>query len=722
MDLQEVLERRRRRHRQPTDEELKRLPFRRAFVYGRVSKPEQIRMSEQSIKEIADLVKLARDDGYIGQLPQEEVERRINDIQKEKPGAIMLWEDGEITVDCRDLGISGQLPEGKRPGLALITQKLEAGEIGCIYLTEGMGRLSRDRERVLSYQLLRLVKSQQCRVRTPDGLWNPVIDRDWEYLDEELQDAAQELKIMGRRLQRRRNNKAREGRHVGCAVIPGFIVEVEGQRQDGRYIFGKWKAYPPHAEVVNIMLRYLVRLRSPIRAAQALRADNVVFPYFPPELSYMVNRTRLRTCPRTPSGYAITPAMVSGMAQNPFLIGVWSFSNQPPIIDNHDHIVDDDLFWEAYEVAAKERKPRGKAVQFQPMPFSGLLWCGNHPVPERVTSNSRDGCYVCRRHYTLGLGPICMDINHHILDVPLLDAVLGQLDFTPYADEVLTKLETDYEKGKINDVNRRRQEAELEQRIKRLKSYLGSSDPEKEDTYWSLIREAQSELDALRVAPRPQAIPAALNVQLVRKLLAKLRTDWERYSPILRNRLLKIFIDRVEIKPGKKQVEANIIWKIGLEQRLLIYRPGPHGGLHKIWSEQEKEILRSSWSSATKEDIMKALPNRTWHGITQQAMKMGIKRPTYRPPYDTWYPWTEDDDARLVELYNGGKPLADIAAELGRTVPGIACRLRTKGLSRPRPSQKKMPRWESLGNNLIGSETSGRGPYQTTTGCSCKGC
>ena len=721
MELQEILERRRRRRR-PTEEELKRLPFRRAFVYGRVSKPEQVRESEQSIKEIADLVKLARADGYLSFLPQEEVEGRVQAIQQGKPGALLVWEDGEITVDCRDLGVSGQLPEGKRPGLASLTQKLEAGEIGCLYLTEGMSRLSRDRERVLSYQMLKLLKSQQCRVRTPDGLWNPAIDRDWEYLDEELQDAAQELKVMGRRLQRRRNNKAREGRHVGCAAVPGFIIEVEAQRPDGRYVFGKWKAYPPHAEVVNIILRYFVRLRSAIKTARALHDDGIVFPYFPPELAYMVNRTRLRACPRTPAGYAITPALVTGLAKNPALIGVWQFSDQPPIIDNHDHIVDDDLFWEACEIALKERKPRGKAVRFEPLPFSGLLRCYNHPVPERVVSNTNDGTYACRRQYTLGQGPVCMDICSHALDIPLLETILGQLDFTPYADEVLTRLQADYEKGKAEEAHRRRQEAELEQRIKRLKGYLGSPDPEKEETYWNLIREAQAELDAIRARPPAKAMPASLNVQLVRKLLARLKLDWDHYSPTLRNRLLKIIIDWVEIRPGKKVVEATIVWKVGLRQSLRIYRPLPHGGYEKAWTTDEDEILRSLWSSAPKEDIIKALPRRTWKGITQRAKRLGVRRPRHRSPCDTWYPWKEDEDARLVEMYNRGDALHDIAASLGRSMAAVACRIHTRGLSRPQPSRKKMSVWESLGNNLIGSETSGQEPYQNPTGYRKRGC
>jgi len=707
MNIQEVVERRRRRQ-SPSEEDLWHLPFRQAFVYGRVSKPDQIRESEQSIKEIAHLVALARGDGYMTTLPQEEVDRRVQAIQRGLPEAVMVWGDGEVTVECRDLGLSGQLPEDRRPGLANLWRRLEAGEVGCVYLTEGMSRLSRDQDRVLSYQLLKLLKEQQCRVRTPDGLWNPIIERDWQYLHEELEDAAQELKVMGKRLRRRRNNKAREGKHVGCPVVAGFIVDIESQRPDGRYVFGKWKAYPPHVEVVNIALKYLVKLRSAFRAAHALREKNVVFPYFPPELEYMVSRTALRACPKTPAGYAITPALLTALAQNPALIGVWSFSNQPAIIDNHDRIVDDDLFWQAYEVAAKERKPRGKAVGFQPLPFSSLLWCCNHPLPQRVSSHSNDGTYVCNRDYVLGQGPICMDISHHVLDMPLLAVVLGQLDFTPYADEVLAKLEAEHEAGRAQESYRRRQQAELERRIKHLKSYLGSPDPEREETYWGLIKEAQAQLDQLRVQPRHEVLPSPLNIRLVRNLLARLRVDWERYSPVIRNRLLQLFLERVELRPSKRQVEATVIWKVGLQQSLVIERPASNGGADKPWVAEEDEILRLLWPSSPRHEVEAALPRRTWKGIALRAFRLGIRRSRVRHSPETWRAWTEEEDAGLVERYNRGDPLVDIAVGLGRSLAGVACRIRTRELSRPRPQQKRMPVWHLEDDNLSGSEAACR--------------
>jgi len=46
-----------------------------------------------------------------------------------------------------------------------------------VYLTEGVSRLSRDKDRILPYELLRLLKKHSMPGKNPEGVWNPVIDR-----------------------------------------------------------------------------------------------------------------------------------------------------------------------------------------------------------------------------------------------------------------------------------------------------------------------------------------------------------------------------------------------------------------------------------------------------------------------------------------------------------------------------------------------------------------
>ncbi|MDD4986005.1 MAG: recombinase family protein, partial [Dehalococcoidales bacterium] len=265
MNLNEIIQTVRQARAVPGEDELRALPYKKAFVYGRVSSQGQIRDSHESIMEIAKLLDIAIKDGYRTALVASDVEKWLGDIQS---GADIhrALEDGGILIDCRDLGLSGSLGEEKRPGLATLSEKMKSGEIGAVYLTEGMSRLSRDRDRVLGYKLLKLLKEQKCRIRTPEGVYNPAIPRDWENLAEDIEDSADEMKKFGIRLGRRRASKAAEGRHVGSPVSPGYIVAIEGQRRDGAFILGKWQPYPAHKQKVIEALQEVVKQGSLLKA------------------------------------------------------------------------------------------------------------------------------------------------------------------------------------------------------------------------------------------------------------------------------------------------------------------------------------------------------------------------------------------------------------------------------------------------------------------------
>ena len=217
----------------PDKEDLRRLPFRKAFIYGRVSSPGQVRDSHESIREIASLVVLAKEDGYKTGLHPDQVEDWLLSIQK-GTGVKGVMEDGEVLVNVQDLGLSGQLSSDRREGLTKLQRSIEAGQTGAVYVTEGVGRLSRDQDRILPFQLLKMLKEHQCRLRTPEGIWNPAIDSDWEVLAEEFEDAIGELKVWRKRLFRRKAQKATRGEFVGEPIPAGYIPVhsgTEAQRQ-----------------------------------------------------------------------------------------------------------------------------------------------------------------------------------------------------------------------------------------------------------------------------------------------------------------------------------------------------------------------------------------------------------------------------------------------------------------------------------------------------------
>jgi DNA invertase Pin-like site-specific DNA recombinase len=704
MDLQEIIQSIRASRSLPSDEDLRRLPYKKTFIYGRVSSQGQVRESRESIMEIATLVLIAKKDGCRTALEQREVGKWLESIQNGEDVPRVI-EDGDVVVNCRDLGLSGSLSEDKRPGLRDLWQGVESGEIGAVYLTEGMSRLSRDRDRVLGYKLLKLLKEHQCRIRTPEGVYNPAIPRDWESLAEDVEDSADEMKKLGTRLGRRRASKAAEGRHVGSPVCPGYIVAVEGQNRDGSYIFGKWQLYTPHQQVVMEALKEVVRQRSLYRASQVLWARRLVFPFFPEELKYMETRSTLRFYRKDSNGYIITYNALKGLATNLKLVGIWQWRDII-IENNHKAAVPVDLFEQAYEIATSP-KPKGRAAYAEPMEWAGLLYCYNHEEPKRLSPLNRERRWSCRLVTQPATGASCLQIADHMLTAPLTRAFLDCLDLTPHAEAVLEKLKSEVSQTGVEESQRRRAEAESERRIANLERYLGTcDDSEREETYWRLIREEKVKLELLRRRPAaPRATP--LDLEKVAHFLEHLDREWGHYPSRLRNQLIKLLIDRVEVRHDAAHIEATIVWKVGLRQVINISRPATNFAKEKLWRAEEDSLLRMLWPSSSRQAIMAALPGRTWAAISQRAERLGIKREWVRLEAPKGRRWTEEEEEKLRELYPAEASVDNIARKLGRSRVTVINKARTMGLSRPKElrCRRREPAWEPITIKLF-QETS----------------
>jgi DNA invertase Pin-like site-specific DNA recombinase len=707
MNLEEIIRSIRQATSVPGEDDLRSLPFKKAFVYGRVSSQGQVKESQESIREIAKLVAIAKKDGYHSDLEPDDVEKWLQSIQNGGDVSRVI-NDGDITVNCRDLGLSGSLGEDKRPGLGNLWEGVESGEIGAIYLTEGMSRLSRDRDRVLGYKVLKLLKEHKCRIRTPEGVYNPAIPRDWENLADDIEDSADEMKKLGIRLGRRRASKAAEGRHVGNPVCPGYIVTIEGQRRDGSYIMGKWQPYPPHQEIVITALEELVRQRSIYRATQALHARGVVFPFFPEELRYMETRSVLRQYLKNEKGYVITARALKGLATNLKLLGIWQWMDIL-IENNHPAIVPVELFLQGYEIAVSN-KPKGRAAYIEPLEWLGLLYCYNHEQPVRVAGHSTRRRWACAHYYQRGLGPRCLYIEDHLLTPPLTKEFLRCLDLTPHAEAVLKKLKAEVNEQSFEESKRCRREAELKARIANLERHLGSGDPEREETYWRLIKEAKAELQFVRQRPSEPS-STVMDLEKVTEFLQNLEGNWEKYPGSLRNRLLTLLVDRVELRHDLSHIEATIVWKVGFRQVVSIKRSSVRFTKEKRWRPQEENLLRMLWPSASWETLAAALPERTPAAINKKACKLKLKRQWGRKPLDKAQRWTEEDKKQLSELYTKGLSIREIAIKLGRTEQAIKARASIIGVHRPRGfyPRKVRPVWEAENIKVMQDSTSPSG-------------
>ncbi len=686
LTLADIINSKKSRQRKPDEDEIRRLPYKYAFIYGRLSSPGQVKDHHESMRAIALLVDLAIKDGYDTKITAAAVEKWLNDIQKGKaePG---VWSDGQVTVELRDLGLSGRLDDDHRPGLAHLKQTVRDDKTGTVYLTEGVSRLSRDEDGIIPLTLLKLFREHSCRIRTRRRILNPCIQRDREVLEEDFRDARKEGHTMDIRMHEGRRDKAAEGKYVGGPIIPGFIVEIMETKPSGRRVYGKLQAYPPHAEiVVKILREYIKQGFSKKKTHRAL--DGLQYPLFPPELEYMEHLSSLRKVDRTESGYIISPAMIRLLALNVKLIGAWTWGDTEPRYDNHDAIVPVDLFLEAYEGAIRSGKPRGPSIRHEPLVWNHLLYCCNHDLPIRMSGHTAKEAYRCQHDYIQGRGPACFDIAAHYLEEPLTTTVLQQLDFTPFAEEVLMQLEADVSHSSLEVEQRKKEITALERRLENLKPYLGCGNKEREEFYWQLIEKTKYRLNDLRSRPVQSKIVPTAHYYLVREFLAGLPQEWGTYSRTARNQLLRSLIDRVDIRHGRQVVEATIHWKTGQSQVINIRRARAKGNPESRWIEQEKDLLKMLWPDASQDMIIAAFPGRTWKAIAHQAYNQGWRRIPNSCNQTPRRRWESDEEHKAKQLYETGTPTPDIASKLGRSCSAVLQRAWEKRWPRPNANQK----------------------------------
>jgi len=121
---------------------------------------------------------------------------------------------------------------------------------------------------------------------------------------------------------------------------------------------------------------------------------------------------------------------------------------------------------------------------------------------------------------------------------------------------------------------------------------------------------------------------------------------------------------------------------------------------------KEDNLLKMLWPSAGREAILAAFPDRTYHAIKEKARKLGVRRKRDSCGGGASAHWTEEEKVKLAPLYEVGTPLAEIAAELGRSQGAIVVMASKLNLRRPKDVKWKRlePIWSEAIESLEGSK------------------
>jgi DNA invertase Pin-like site-specific DNA recombinase len=649
----------------PHPGDLVRLPLvRQAFIYQRLSTQEQRKKSLWSLEMQDAPREQARADGY---------------------------REEQIIVERRDLGISGTKGREERPGLATLIQAIEADEVEAVYVVH-ISRISRDQTLIDGLEFGELCRQHGVLLVMPTMRLNLQDSMHLRLYRQEIERAADEIELLKLRLGGPKRHKALSGRFDGRSVAPGYLVDHHAQSET----YERYVVYPPHVEVVRLIFQAALAAGTPTRAARWLRDRGVVFPDFPPEVpADAVSRSSLRRSAhrlRGPSGYVISPSLVRSVVTNPVYLGWWLVEGRVVSTDNHPPLVEEETFLLAQQVLAEHGRGarRGGGLRSAaPQLLSGLLWCGRHDVPVRMSGVRRGPTaqYQCDDAYDNGQADhACTLLDARVLDGPVADVILRRCRFVDQAEAVLAQLEEEYDTARDEAQQRRRERRRLQEEIDTLKQNLAlTRTPEHVAMIFEQIDRSTERLQAL-VDTTPDGasrVLSAAQVATVRAFLADLRTGWDQQAPGLRNEFMRLVLDRVVVRVDRDHVEATLLWRTGIEQHLWIERPPIRRGGKLPWTEEDNIWLRQYYATASREALQARFPHRTVMAVRKQAATLGIKRPQHGTSKPKGARWTAAENARLRAHAAGTISSAELCAQLpGRTWDAIETQRRVLGLTR----------------------------------------
>jgi DNA invertase Pin-like site-specific DNA recombinase len=223
------------------------------------------------------------------------------------------YQNGQIIIEQRDLGLSGTLGQEDRAGLEHLINLIEANQIETVYVLH-ISRLFRDQTLIDAFAFAELCKKHDVKIITPAMRLNLRISMHMDYYRREADWAAKELEVMHGRLYGAKKRKAHQGRWAGGYLPVGYILDeretIEGRSNPDWH---KFMPYEPHARVVRLILRRLcLPGMTGGRVARWCAANGIRFEPFPPELAERYTKLVALRHPDTDGGWAVGECQLSG--------------------------------------------------------------------------------------------------------------------------------------------------------------------------------------------------------------------------------------------------------------------------------------------------------------------------------------------------------------------------------------------------------------------------
>ena len=599
----------------------------------------------------AVLVRQSRTGADTAQAESRETQLGLQDYGRqlygdEKPD-VRLYDEGA--------GVSGQKRIDQREKLDELYKDMHKGIVGAVVLSRE-DRLFRNKHMDQVGTFTKLAEEKHIKVIVPPissasteertRVYDFTNYRDLIAFQDKMREAYGYIEGHVKYMHLCKQNKADKGGYDGRFLPPGLAVK--GKKQDQEIVI-----YEPWAkEMRKLALRAQALGWDMGKLNREVAAKAFLFPEIPDEdKEVYVIKTKLRYIP----GVGYRPydyQTIRNLLTNEMLIGWWQPSEDKPdvIIDNHPAVLDYDLFAEGY-AELKGYTLEGVTVQnwrgvtrihkSRDIPpdllFHGRLLL-TPPSPDRTAfiSATERKSKPLYRGFSRQPNGMMKDELLNLPGAPFDSLVIERLKALEKADiqmkdKVKETLEAVYNQQSADFVSVHEQLKGIEaQLVDNAKKRMRTS---ADDPLYAMLEVEKSDLvqrqsqleakkDKLGIVDSPEEIAR------LHSLLGNFEAVWPTFDLVQRQRTFSLLINRIEIEVVSPHwLRLTIDWQDAVCPRLdiaYIWKAMPSG--HRDFSDKEKEIIRQYYSSSSRLDILKRLPDRTWYSLRGQAMDMELNR------------------------------------------------------------------------------------------------
>jgi hypothetical protein len=651
------------------------------LIYGRQSTTKQFFGNKESAQEQAvDLLDHALLLGWPDHLRLLFIENKLK--------------DGTIK------NASGRLRIDERPGLSEVVALIKTGTVGAV-LVRAVDRLFRDETLVGPTMFADLCRQHHVLILTKDELYNfnhpGRGGDDYNAFILECMKAKDyiEKHIKGT-MHKNRDRKALRGEFTGHAVPTGFML-------DDNHLF-----YIPNPIWAPVMKNLLKRFKQLDANMAQFRREIVgypVFPDLPEDIKKQVGRIQLT---KVPGGYTVKSYDgLRMMVTNVALIGHIAYNGRIVKENAHEAIVDEADFWFCFNHLSPT------TIDGTPIPSSKIRRYNSHSNTALLQGKRKNGdAVITSTHGFVYVVPHGKNVDYVIRDK---DRIQVNKDVACIRLETLDHIFLDRLLARLNTFRETHQafltkQGEIKGELATgavlaymMYQHAQADGATAEDVPSYLLQSMQTEEDVSLVSiPEALAVAKAKHVKLQREydLTFDLMSDKEvRDNKEQRLKLTKDISD-MEAKLEEEAASAQDIQDIGillddaytvwptltLEKQRRFIRAATtsirldmlatgwlqltinwspflcydvfdvcyiwqQGGAGKTWTDEEETILKAMYATAERNDILHALPTRSWTSISAHAYLFGLKRQVQRWSFDLPRVVSVEDQ-RIMETYD----------------------------------------------------------------------